>query len=259
MTLPIEVADAAMVESQRQGDAPLRVLAVLHDEAERAEVGRLLEGWRFDAGVVGDCDAGLGHVQPATPSRWHFGVVLLDGLVPGRGAFARRLRELSPAPGVVWITPEDGRVPGDISGVREQIGRPVKGPALFDAIMQAVVERPLAAERGAAGVAAPAPRPRRRRPRRQPDGRPRAAAVDGLDVDLVSDGEAAVAAALAAPYDVVLMDCQMPVLDGVEATRRIRRATAERRTHTPRGSSPSPPTPPPTTVRRALLPGWMRT
>ena len=39
VTMPIEVADAAMVESQRQGDAPLRVLAVLQDETERADIG----------------------------------------------------------------------------------------------------------------------------------------------------------------------------------------------------------------------------
>lgn len=36
-----------------------------------------------------------------------------------------------------------------------------------------------------------------------------------------SDGESAVKAMLARPADVVLMDVRMPVLDGVEATRRI--------------------------------------
>lgn len=43
----------------------------------------------------------------------------------------------------------------------------------------------------------------------------------GHDADVVEDGEAAVAAAIAHRYDLVLMDIQMPVLDGVDATRRI--------------------------------------
>jgi len=44
----------------------------------------------------------------------------------------------------------------------------------------------------------------------------------GLRSDVVGDGAEAVAAVARVPYDAVLMDCQMPVLDGFEATRQIR-------------------------------------
>lgn len=43
----------------------------------------------------------------------------------------------------------------------------------------------------------------------------------GLDVDIVFDGEAAVAAANAQPYDLIVMDIEMPILNGLEATRTI--------------------------------------
>lgn len=56
---------------------------------------------------------------------------------------------------------------------------------------------------------------------------------NGHQVMIVDNGEKAVAAFADAPFDLVLMDAQMPVMDGFDATARIRAAEAEAGTHTP--------------------------
>ena len=43
-----------------------------------------------------------------------------------------------------------------------------------------------------------------------------------VGVELVQNGQEAVKAAINEPWDLILMNCQMPIMDGIEATREIR-------------------------------------
>jgi CheY-like chemotaxis protein len=48
----------------------------------------------------------------------------------------------------------------------------------------------------------------------------------GFDVDVVTDGAEAVEAAIRTPYQAILLDCQIPVLDGYRTATEIRRRQA---------------------------------
>ncbi len=55
----------------------------------------------------------------------------------------------------------------------------------------------------------------------------------GCAVDVVADGDAAARAASSVHYDLILMDCHMPEIDGFEATQRIRADVSGQSAKTP--------------------------
>ena len=55
----------------------------------------------------------------------------------------------------------------------------------------------------------------------------------GVACDIAENGQVALDRAAAKSYDVIFMDCQMPLVDGYEATRAIRRREASSGGRTP--------------------------
>ncbi len=111
--------------------------------------------------------------------------------------------------------------------ISTQITKPVRQSDLFDALLNVL------------GSDSAEPAPNRRAPtgERNLEGRVllaedntvnQAVAVGmlkhmGLEVEVAANGREAVDKLLGDDYDIVLMDCQMPVLDGFDATREIRK------------------------------------
>jgi Amt family ammonium transporter len=124
--------------------------------------------------------------------------------------------------------------------LREQLGlagylqKPARQSRLFDTLVEALCERePTAATDSLSSEPRPAPRSMRAHVLVAEDNEVNQIVVSelltrcGWTCELVGDGQAAVERARASHFDLVLMDCQMPKMDGFQATAAIRRLEAK--------------------------------
>ena len=198
--------------------------AALLNHLRKLGVGNEARGGRLDgAASAAQAQARLVQAQQAGQA---FDLLVLDWVLPDGegGAVVRQLRQAQPGVEIVLISAygaDDVRQQAEALGAVRFLDKPVLPDDLRRCFLPrhgVAVEGPdtsldglhlLLAEDNALNQEVALELLRRR----------------GATVDLVNNGLAAVerlAAVGADTYDVVLMDLQMPVLDGLEATRRLR-------------------------------------
>jgi signal transduction histidine kinase/CheY-like chemotaxis protein len=240
---------AALQERELEG---LHGLIVDDNDTNREILEHLLAAWGVRSGSAADADAALAMLEATAEAGAPFDFAILDYQMPGRDGLdlAAAIREHPALAGIRLVmlssisdADADGERDWRTVGVDANLSKPARHAVLFRELRQL-----LRTDRGATGSTGTV---------RIVDASPDASSWDGtlqlagrvllaednavnqliaeemlaslgLEVDLAGDGHAALEAveSVARPYDAILMDCEMPGMDGRTATRELRRREA---------------------------------
>ncbi|MFH1845399.1 MAG: response regulator [bacterium] len=218
--------------------AGVRVLVVDANATNRDWLMVLLDNWGCDCEELAAGPEALAAIKAAAGGNTPYRIVLLDADVAKRDEFGlvRQIKadpDLSSTLLALMVPLSERESVSDLGelGVAAVLAKPVKRSILWENLCaihsgkQRVVSK---SDRAAAAARTGQQKKRRARillAEDNPTNQKVARAILGklgYEADVVDNGKDAIAALEVQAYGTVLMDCMMPVMDGYEATRRIR-------------------------------------
>lgn len=226
-----------------------RVLIVDDNESNRLILHHLVSGWGMQDSQAGDAAGALAQMEEASRLGAPFDCAILDVVMPGKDGLqlAGELQRLPCAATLRVIVMTSLLQRGHAErarnvGAKGYLTKPVRHDELRDCL-RSVLGMELQTEVHGTPGDPTLPRLVTRHTLADHAERRRILVVEdnsvnqklavrmleklGYRPDLVENGQEALAALDVGVYDAVLMDCQMPVMDGFEATAAIRRNEAE--------------------------------
>ncbi|VAW89785.1 diguanylate cyclase/phosphodiesterase (GGDEF & EAL domains) with PAS/PAC sensor(s) [hydrothermal vent metagenome] len=239
--------DVEFTRADDEGEMPLlpspdlsgmRVLVVDDNAVARETLQAMLESFSFNVSVVSSGSEALAELERAcgAGSDGHYDLVLMDWKMPGMdGVEASRLIQqsdwLPQLPTVIMVTAysrDEVMKEANKVGIEGFLVKPVNASTLFNAIVEA-----LAPSNGGDTLSVPIPVPEINlsgaRVLVVEDNRINQRIAReilqgvGVEVEVAANGAIAVQAVRDSSFDLVLMDLQMPEMDGYQATRMIRK------------------------------------
>ena len=219
----------------------VKTLVIDDNTANRLILREMLSRWGAVVTEAAGGEQGLAELLRAQQADVPYALVLLDCRMPGVDGFqvAEQIHQHPTMAGTTILMLTSDNRAGDAArgralGVAAYLVKPVKRADLLEAIQEAragtapLVERPAAPPggvlEGAPGL----------RILLAEDSQDNVLLIQsylkgsGCSVDLAGNGEVALRMFISGTYDIVLMDVQMPVMDGYTATREIRRWEIEK-------------------------------